>query len=72
MEAIILRRIFTRLIPKVRRHYLFALAAALWSVAGIILCVRGTIWLLVLSPGLEITVAAVCIASTTAGYVFGF
>jgi uncharacterized membrane protein len=62
----------TKLVPTVRRHYLFAFAGMLWTVAGGILCVRGTMWLRMLPPEVEFIVAVLCIAIAAAGYTFGF
>jgi len=60
------------LIPVIRRHYLFALAGILWTIAGGILCVRGTIWLGMLSTSTAFVAASMSIITVAAGYVFGF
>ncbi len=60
------------LIPTVRRHYLFALAGMLWTIAGGILCVRGTIWLQLLSPLREIIVGLLSLVIAVVGYLYGF
>lgn len=60
------------LIPTVRRHYLFALAGVLWTIAGGILCVRGTIWLQLLSPLGELVLGSLSIVVALLGYQFGF
>ena len=61
-----------KLIPTIRRHYLFALAGILWTVAGGILCVRGIIWLGMLSTNTAIIVALVSVVGAGGGYVLGF
>ncbi|MGA7161667.1 MAG: hypothetical protein WBZ48_11735 [Bacteroidota bacterium] len=60
------------MIPAIRRHYLFALAGILWTVAGAILCVRGTIWMTMLPMSAAFIVAFASIIIAVAGYVFGF
>lgn len=64
--------IVRRLIPTVRRHYLFAFTGALWTIAGGILCVRGAVWLRLLSPAGGIIVGALSLLVAITGYVFGF
>ncbi len=64
--------IMRKLIPTVRRHYLFALAGMLWTIAGGILCVRGTIWLQLLSPIGEIIVGLLSVVIAAVGYLYGF
>ncbi len=64
--------IMRRLIPTVQRHYLFALAGMLWTIAGGILCVRGTIWLQLLSPLGEIIVGLLSVVIAAVGYLYGF
>ena len=60
------------MIPLIRRHYLFALAGIFWTVAGGILCVRGIVWVEMLSTGAALIVALVSIIVAGAGYFFGF
>lgn len=61
-----------KFIPTVRRHYLFALAGMLWTIAGGILCVRGTIWLQMLPPIGEIIVGLLSFVIAAVGYLYGF
>jgi len=61
-----------RFIPMVKRHYLFALAGMLWTIAGGILCVRGTIWLQLLSPAGEIIIGLLSVVMAVFGYLYGF
>jgi hypothetical protein len=61
-----------KFIPTVRRHYLFALAGMLWTIAGGILCVRGTIWLGLLPPIGEIIVGLLSFVIAAVGYLYGF
>ncbi|MGA9407135.1 MAG: hypothetical protein WBW71_08385 [Bacteroidota bacterium] len=65
--------IFVRaLIPVIRRHYLFAFAGILWTIAGGILCVRGTIWMAMLPVSTGSIVVLVSVIVAGAGYIFGF
>lgn len=59
-------------IPTVRRHYLYAFAGMLWTIAGGILCVRGTMWLQLLSPLGEIIVGLLSVVIAAVGYLYGF
>lgn len=61
-----------KFIPTVRRHYLFALAGMLWTIAGGILCVRGTIWLRLLPPIGEISISLLSFVIAAVGYLYGF
>ena len=58
--------------PAVPRHYLFAIAAVLWTVAGVILCVRGETWLEGLSRGTEFALEAASLALAVPGYLILF
>jgi hypothetical protein len=53
-----------RFYPAVPRHFLFGIAGLLWTVAGGVLCVRGTVWLAELGFGeaLEAGTGALLIA----------
>jgi hypothetical protein len=62
----------SRFKPAVPRHYLFAIAAVLWTIAGVILCVRGETWLKDFSRGTEIALEAVSIALAVPGYLVLF
>lgn len=64
--------IVQRLVPTVRRHYLFGLAGMLWTIAGVLLCVRGTIWLHLLSLFPEIIVGLLSVVIAAVGYFYGF
>jgi hypothetical protein len=64
--------IMRKLIPTVRRHYLFAFAGMLWMIAGGILFVRGTIWLQLLSPLEEVIVGLLSAVIAAVGYLYGF
>ncbi len=61
-----------KFIPTVQRHHLFALAGIFWTIAGGILCVRGTIWLQLLSPLGEIIVGLLSVVFSAVGYLYGF
>jgi hypothetical protein len=60
------------IIPRVRRQYLFFLAGVFWTIAGLVLCLRGTLWL----KALPFEVAFVLVAGSAfiavVGYYFGF
>jgi hypothetical protein len=62
----------SRLNPAIPRHYLFAVAGVLWTVAGMLLCVRGEIWLEAFPLGTEFALEAISIALAVAGYFFFF
>jgi len=64
--------LLTRLNPAIPRHYLFALAGGLWTVAGVMLCLRAEAWLEVFPLGTEIGLAALCVALAAVGYLFLF
>jgi len=58
--------------PAVPRHFLYAIAGLLWTLAGGLLCFRGAVWL----GGFQILAIASCealaLAVAAAGYVFLF
>jgi hypothetical protein len=58
--------------PAVPRHFLYAIAGLLWTLAGGILCVRGALWL----GGFRVLAIAslevLALAIAAAGYVFLF
>jgi hypothetical protein len=58
--------------PAVPRHYLYAIAGLLWTLAGGLLCVRGAIWLEDFQLSVIASVEAAAIAIAAAGYVFLF
>jgi hypothetical protein len=64
--------VMRKLVPTVRRHYLFAFAGMLWTIAGGILCVRGTIWLQLLSPLGEVIIGLLSLVIAVVGYLYGF
>jgi nucleoside recognition membrane protein YjiH len=58
--------------PAVPRHYLYAIAGFLWTFAGGLLCVRGTLWLGELRfPAIASIEGASLILAAT-GYIFLF
>jgi hypothetical protein len=63
---------FSRLNPAVPRHFLFALAGGLWTIAGTILCVRAEVWLEVFPLRTEIELEALGAMLAVAGYLFLF
>jgi hypothetical protein len=64
--------IISRLNPAVPRHYLFGLAGAFWTFAGVVLCARAVVWLGVFPLGVEIELETTCIALAIVGYFFLF
>ena len=58
--------------PAVPRHFLYAIAGLLWTLAGGILCVRGALWL----GGFQIlaiaSLEALALVIAAAGYIFFF
>ena len=64
--------IMRRLTPTVQRHYLIAFSGMLRTIAGGILCVRGTTWLQLLSPLGEVTVGLLSVVFAAVGYLHGF
>jgi hypothetical protein len=64
--------IISRLNPAVPRHYLLAISGALWTLAGLLLCIRATIWLNTFSLLVEVVLEAVCVGIAVAAYSFVF
>lgn len=64
--------LLSRLNPAVPRHYLFALAGAVWTVAGTILCLRAEVWLEVFPVGTEIGLEVLSAMIAVAGYLYLF
>lgn len=64
--------ILSKLNPAVPRYYLFGLAGAFWTFAGMVLCVRAILWLDVFSFSTELALEAASIAIAIIGYLFLF
>jgi len=64
--------LLTKLNPAIPRHYLFAIAGVLWTIAGGVLCVRGEIWFEVFPVGTEVALETISIGLAVAGYYFLF
>ena len=64
--------IISKLNPAVPRHYLFGIAGILWTGAGLLLCVRATIWLEVFSFSTQVILGSVSVALAAAGYLLMF
>ncbi len=62
----------SRLNPAVPRHYLFAVAGLLWTVGGVLLCVRAAIWMQVLTLHSGIAFGLMSLAIAVAGQLFLF
>jgi len=58
-----------KLNPAVPRYFLFALAGALWTAAGVILCVRGASWMGDFSAGRIAVVESAALALAAGAYV---
>ncbi|MDP2885556.1 MAG: hypothetical protein Q8P51_11105 [Ignavibacteria bacterium] len=56
----------------VPRHYLFAISGVLWTIAGVLLCVRGEVWLEVFPRETEFALETISIGLAVAGYFFLF
>jgi hypothetical protein len=64
--------LISKLNPAIPRYYLFGLAGAFWTFAGLLLCARAIVWLNVfpLSIGLALEITSIAIAII--GYLFLF
>ncbi len=64
--------IISRLNPAVPRYYLFGLAGAFWTFAGLMLCARAILWLNAFSLSIELALETTSIAIAIIGYLFLF
>jgi hypothetical protein len=64
--------IISKLNPSVPRYYLFGIAGAFWTIAGVLLCARAIIWLDVFPLALELALETTSIAIAIIGYLFLF
>jgi hypothetical protein len=64
--------LISKLNPAVPRHYLFAIAGVLWMIAGVLLCVRGEVWLEVFPLGTEFAMETISLGFAVVGYFFLF
>jgi len=64
--------IISRLNPAVPRYYLFGLAGAFWTFAGLVLCARAILWLNVFPLSIELALETTSIAIAIIGYLFLF
>jgi len=64
--------LISKLNPAVPRRYLFAIAGVLWTVAGVMLCIRGEVWLEAFPLGTEFAMEAIGIGCAVVGYFFLF
>jgi len=64
--------IISRLNPAVPRYYLFGLAGAFWTFAGLMLCARAILWLNVFPLSVELALETTSIAIAIIGYLFLF
>jgi hypothetical protein len=61
-----------RLKPAVPRHYIYALAGMLWTVAGALLCIRAFIWLEVFPFATKFALESVSVVLAIATYFLMF
>ena len=54
------------------RRYLFAIAGALWTIAGGLLCLRAELWLQTFSLGTAVVVVSLSLSLAIAGYFLVF
>jgi hypothetical protein len=64
--------ILVKLNPAVPKFYLFGLAGALWTFAGLVLCLRAILWLNTFSLGVELALGLGSLAIAVLGYLFLF
>lgn len=64
--------LISKLNPAVPRHFLFAIAGVLWTIAGVLLCIRGEIWLEAFPLGTEFALETISLGLAVAGYFFFF
>jgi hypothetical protein len=66
------KEFWLRLNPAVPRHWLFAIAATIWSAVGLLLCSRAIVWLspLSISTGLLMELTGIAVAAI--GYLYLF
>jgi hypothetical protein len=64
--------LISKLNPAVPRYYLFGLAGAFWTFAGLMLCARAILWLNSFSLGTELALETSSIAIAIIGYFFLF
>jgi nucleoside recognition membrane protein YjiH len=64
--------LISRFNPAVPRHFLYAIAGLLWTLAGALLCVRGAMWLEEFQFPVIASIEAASIAISAVGYIFLF
>ena len=64
--------LFSKLNPAVPRYYLFGLAGAFWTFAGVVLCARAILWLNDFPLSIELALETTSIAIAVIGYLFLF
>jgi hypothetical protein len=72
LTAPVNRTLASKLNPAVPRRYLFVIAGVLWTFAGMLLCIRGFIWLESFSVPLELALEALGAALAVGGYALMF
>ncbi len=64
--------IFSKLNPAVPRYYLFGLAGAFWTFAGLVLCARAIFWLDAFPLRIELALETMSIVIAIVGYLLLF
>jgi hypothetical protein len=64
--------LISKLNPAIPRYYLFGLAGAFWTFAGLLLCARAIVWLNVFPLSVELALAAASMAIAIVGYLYLF
>jgi hypothetical protein len=62
----------TKLNPAVPRYYLFGLAGAFWTFAGLLLCGRAIVWLNAFPLSIELALETLSVAIAIVGYLYLF
>ncbi|MCX6143324.1 MAG: hypothetical protein NTZ35_08895 [Ignavibacteriales bacterium] len=64
--------LISKLNPAVPRYYLFGLAGAFWTFAGLLLCARAIVWLNAFPLSIELALGTTSIAIAIVGYLYLF
>jgi len=65
-------KMWRKLNPAVRRHWLFAIAGVVWTSVGVLLCVRAIVWLAPFALGTNLAAELLAVTIAVIGYIFGF
>ena len=64
--------LLSRLNPSVPRRYLYFLAGVLWTLAGMLLCIRALVWIDDFTFGAEITLESISLVLSVVAYLVVF